>query len=313
MKDSFHTQIALVQKRIAPYIQKTPLIRVKWLESELGNPGEIYFKLENRQLTNSFKPRGAFNALLRLDAESQRKGVVCRSSGNFAQAVSYATQKLGIQATIVMPENAPTVKVEATKKYGAKVIQSGATHAQGQAVVDELATKQTLSILHPYDMLDVIHGQATVAAEIFDELPSMGTFICQVGGGGLMGGCAAYFKSVNPKIEIIGVEPEGANDFYISFYAKTRIFLESPNTIADGLKAQAVGKYNWPLLIKNVDSVELVSDESIKKAMVLVKEKMGEIVEPSAVVGMAGFLALSKERRQSFQYPLVFVMSGGNA
>lgn len=194
---------------IRPYVKKTSLLRCKALESYLKTKCRVFLKLENEQPTGSFKVRGAFNALLNLPAQDKATGVVTRSSGNFAQAIAYAGNLLKIKTRIVMPTNAPEIKKEATRRFDVELTFAGITHQEGDLAVQEIKRATGANIISPYNHPDVIKGQGTISLEVFDELPSIGHFFCPIGGGGLLSGCAAAFKLLNPAIETIGIEPEG--------------------------------------------------------------------------------------------------------
>ena len=301
--------IQAAQKKIAPYIKKTPLIRCYALEEHLHAKGRIFFKCENLQMTNSFKPRGAFNALLNLSEDQRKRGVVTRSAGNFAQGLALAAQTLGIRAVIVMPLTVPLVKKEKTARYGAEIILHGKDQLEEQAKAQEIAEKENLVLLSPYDHADVIAGQGSIALEIFSDLPKIAHFFCPIGGGGLSAGTSTALKALNPSIQTYGIEPEGANDYFLSRKAGKRTPLEKVDTIADGLRAPQVGVLNWPLLEKNIDFALTVSDEEIKRAMRFLHEKVGMMIEPSGATSVAGLmfhpeLNISKDA--------VCVLSGSN-
>ncbi len=293
--------------RISPYLSPTPLLRCPALEQELGFRFSIYFKCEQTQPTSSFKIRGAFNALLTLSHAEKAQGVVTRSSGNFAQGVACAAKMLGIRATIVIPTNAPRIKVESTRAFGPTLVFSSSFHEEGQKEVERLVKEQHLVPLHPHNSLTTMAGQGTAALEIFEQCPQVDHFYCPLGGGGLLGGCATAIKSINPKTQVHGVEPRGAADYAASRASGKNEVWQKVDTIADGLRAPSVGDLNRPLLDRHVDNVVVVSDEEIKKAMHALFLK-GIVVEPSGAVGLAGFL---QEHRKIFG-TVVILLSGGN-
>jgi threonine dehydratase len=301
--------IRAVRKEIAPYIQKTPLIRAWPLEQALKTQARLFLKCEQLQWTNSFKVRGAFAALLHLSPQEKKRGVITRSAGNFAQAVARAAQQLKVGATIIMPLAVPLVKKEATAQYGATIVLHGKTQKEEQDKVAEIAEKEKCIVLSPYDHLDVIAGQGSMALEIDEELPSIKNFVGQIGGGGLLSGMATAFKGLKPKIRTIGVEPIGAQDYFLSRKEGKRRVLENITTIADGLKAPQVGALNWPLLQKYVDETRVVSEDAIKKAMAFLYKEMGILVEPSGATGVA---ALFDSDPLEVEGDTVFVLSGGN-
>lgn len=288
--------------RIAPYIKRTPLIRCFELEAS----SRVFLKCDHLQPTNSFKVRGAFNVLLKLSPEEKKRGVVTRSAGNFASALAYACHLLHIPATIVMPEKVPKAKLDLVKAYS-PAIHFAASRAEEEMKVAELAQKTGAIPLSPYNHLDVIAGQGTAALEIFEDLRSIQTFFCPLGGGGLMAGTAIAFKKLNPAIHTIAVEPTGANDYFLSRQSKQKVRLGHVNTIADGLVAPTVGELNYPLLNQTVDHVMTVSDQAMIKAMRFLYEKAGLIIEPSGAASVAALMDQS-----SLQGDTVCFLSGGN-
>ncbi|MGA8164000.1 MAG: threonine/serine dehydratase [Waddliaceae bacterium] len=294
-------------RRIRRFLHKTPLLPSEELSRRLNCKFNVYLKCENFQVTRSFKPRGALNAMIQ---NPQRlRGFVCRSSGNFGQGMAFAGQKLGISVTVVMAENAAKVKVDNARRLGANVVQVGTTHQEGYRKVKELEQEGAGAAISSFDDPDVIAGQGTVALEVFDELPSLQHFFCPVGGGGLMAGCGAVLKALRPGVEVVAVEPIGAADFFLSFQKRQIESIEQPTTIADGLRTPHVGQYNWPLLIKNTDRVQLVDDDDIIRAMKFLFEQCGMVVEPSGAASLAGLL---KTDPSTLAGDIVCVISGGN-
>lgn len=298
--------VKLAERRIRPYCVKTPLIRCYALEKKLSFSGRLFLKCEHLQPTGSFKPRGAFNAMLQVKG----KGVVARSSGNFSQAMAYAGSILNIPTTIVLPKNAPEVKKENTAKLGARVILGEGSYEEQHVLTRRIAETENLELLSPFNHPDVIAGAGTIALEIWDSLPTLAQYFCQIGGGGLMAGTSTTLKALNSRIETVGVEPIGANDYFLSRKAGRRIPLDSPNTIADGLRAPQVGELPWPLLQKNVDRTVTVTDEEIIGAMKFLFEEMGMIIEPSGVASLA--LLLYHPEQLHPQGDAVCVLSGCN-
>ncbi len=295
---------------IQKFIKKTPLIKApKDLSQKLNHHGEIYFKCENFQYTNTFKVRGAFNAMINLSDQEKKRGVVTRSSGNFAQAVAYAAQKLHIHTKIVLPNNIPKIKLQLTQQFGPEIILAGPLHEEGDRLVQEIVEKEGMTMLHPYNQKNVIAGQGTIALEIFEELPTTKNFFSPIGGGGLLSGCSTAFKALNHNIQVIGVEPSGAADYYNSRKLGIPSPLSHMDTIADGLRAAVVGDLDWPLLQKNVDRAEIVSDEEIKIAMKYFKEKMDLITEPS---GATAFASLLLHKQKLIEGDIVVLISGAN-
>ena len=291
------------QKRIHPYVQKTPLIPCYALPHV-----RLFLKCEHLQATNSFKVRGAFNAILSLSPEARSRGVVTRSMGNFAQAVAYAAALLNIPATIILPANVPIVKKEGVEKYKARAILQEGGARREQQVVEDIAAMDGLAILSPFNIPSVIEAAGALAMEIHEQLPSIHTYFGQVGGGGLMAGTSCAFKQLNPSIQTIAVEPEGANDFSQSRSRGTRIYLEKVDTIADGLRASQVGDVPWPYLQKYVDEAVTVTDGEIIEAMQLIYDKMGMIMEPSGVTSLAYAVKWCQKHRED----AVCILTGAN-
>lgn len=295
---------------IAPTVLRTPLIQVPRLEDVLQCNHRLFLKCDNLQRCRSFKERGATYAVSKLPAAARAKGVITRSSGNFAQALALAGAQRGVPVTVVMPTHAPAIKVAGTKKFGAIVVQHGTTHQEGLAKMAELQAAHGYTYVAPFDDADVMVGQGTVALEIFDALPSVRSFFCPVGGGGLLGGCCIAFKGLNPAIEMVGVEPATADDFARSLKAGALTPGAPPSTIADGLLAPTVGQVNWPVLMEHVDAVEVIEDSAIIAAMRLLYIELGMVVEPSGAVALAGFMQAKKAR--AFYGDVVCMVSGGN-
>lgn len=293
---------------IRPYVKKTPLLRCKALEDYLKTSCRIFLKLENEQPTHSFKVRGAFNALLNLSEKDRVNGVVARSSGNFAQAIAYAGKQLSIKVRLVMPTNAPEIKVRSTERFNPEITFAGTTHEEGNLVVEEIKSLTGACALSPYNHIDVIKGQGTIALEVFDQLPSVRHFFCPIGGGGLMSGCAAAFKLLNLEIEVTGIEPEGAADYYLSRQQGKIIALDRVDTICDGLRASQVGALNRPLLDRYVDDVSIVSDFTVMEAMRILRDSCNLMVEPSGAVALAGLM----KHKSLLQGDVVCVISGSN-
>ncbi len=295
--------------RVAHHLQPTRLLRCEPLEKELQFRGKIYLKCDQEQPTGSFKVRGAFNVLTQLTEEQKAKGVVTRSSGNFAQAVAYASKKLGIGATIVMPRNAPKTKLEGTKQLGATVIQQeGDVHEEGEKIVEELVKDKGYVLMHPYNNYRTMAGQGTAALEVLQQLPDLEHFFCPIGGGGLLSGCSTALKETSNKIKTYGIEPAGAGDYHASRLSGKHETWTHIDTIADGLRASSVGELNYLILNKYVDESLVVSEDEIKNAMKWLYEKMSIVTEPSGAVSFAGFL----KNHNQLQGNVVIFLSGKN-
>ncbi|NGX57440.1 MAG: L-threonine ammonia-lyase [Chlamydiae bacterium] len=293
-------------ERIRTRIQRTPLLHSDPLDSRLGKGHKIYLKCENFQITRSYKPRGALNALLK----KPKVPVVTRSSGNFAQAVSWAGAQLDIPVTIVMPENVSSIKMEGTRKWGAEVVIAGTTYQEQYDKVDELLRQRGEGhSISAFNDLDVIEGQGTVALEVVEQMPAFRHFFAPVGGGGLMSGCATYLKETDPNYEVIGVEPEGAADFFQSRQQGKICRVENADTIADGLRSPSVGEINWPILNRYVDESMVVPDQAIIESMRYLFEEVGLVIEPSGATSLAALVAHPEWEPKG---DMVFVLSGGN-
>lgn len=276
-------EIRTARARIAPHIQETPLLVADDLAHALGFPKKLWLKCENFQLTGSYKLRGALNALLCLSAEDRKRGIVCRSAGNFGSALAYGGRLLSIPVTVVMPVQSPEAKQSRVQRYGAELVIHGRNHTESEARVTEIAERSGKKIFSPYNDPDVVAGQGTIGLEIADAGIGSPLVLGPVGGGGLMAGCAIALKGGR----VVGVEPHGANDFALSLKKGDRVRLEQVDTIADGLRAPIVGDYTWPILKAGLESCREVTEEAIRKAMRHLRDSMGVLVEPSGAVALA--------------------------
>lgn len=291
-------------RKIESSIVKTPLVNSPSIDRAIGIDGRIFFKCENRQITGSYKARGALHAMMKKMAPA-----LARSSGNFAQALAWAGHKLNLPVTIVMPRDCPLVKIEGTKKWGAEVVLTAPSYDAQYRKIDQIQKQHPdWRVYSPYDDWDVIAGQGTIALEILEQLPSLDAIVGPIGGGGLMSGCSVYLKNTKKKVKTIGVEPAGASDYYLS-RKEGRLIAVEAKTIAEGLRTPKVGQLNWPLLNRCVDEAVVVSDHSIIKAMHVIKEELNLVVEPS---GAAAFAALIENNIPSIQGDVAVVISGGN-
>jgi threonine dehydratase len=273
-------------------------------------PCRLHLKLESLQRTGSFKDRGALNRLLDLSPEQRAAGVVTASAGNHAQAVAYHCGRLGIPATVVMPEHSPLIKVSNTRRYGARVLLSGATLSDGLAEVDRLSSAEGLTVIHAYDDARVIAGQGTVGLELLEQLPSASVVIVPIGGGGLISGIGLALKDADPKIRLIGVEAEVAASALASRRAGRLAHIEAGQTIADGIATKSVGRLTFPLMERLVDDIVTVGEEQIASAVHLLLERQKIVAEGAGAVPLAALLAkLVPLRRDDVA---VAVITGGN-
>jgi len=289
-------------------INKTPLIRSDTLDEFLGC--KVYFKPENLQKTGSFKIRGASNRILNLTDKEKDKGIIASSSGNHAQGVAYAAKLIGVNATIVMPENAPKSKILGTEKYGANVILHGYDSIERYKHLYNLVDEYNYTVVHSFNDPDLIAGQGTVGLEIINEMPEVDCVVVPLGGGGVLSGIAVAIKESNPNCRVIGVEPEAIPRFSESLKANKPVEVPFKDTIADGLMLTKTGDNTWPIVKEYVDEVVTVKDEYIKDALKMILMKSKLLVEPSAAIGVAA--ALAKKIDNIENKKVVFVLTGGN-
>jgi len=293
-------------ERIKEIVNPTPVMTSSTLNRITGS--ECFFKCENFQKTGAFKFRGAFNSLSQLSPEQKKKGVITHSSGNHAQALSLAAKLLGIKAVVVMPENAPPVKVAATKSYGAKIIVCGSQPTGREKTVIPLIERYGYTLIHPSNDLRIIAGAGTATYELIKEVGELDYVFSPVGGGGLLSGTAIATKGLLPSCKVIGVEPKNADDAYQSFKAGKIIPVKNPQTIADGLRT-SLGSNTFRIIRENVDQIITVSEEEIVDAMRFLWERMKLVVEPSGAVSLAGVLSKQIDLESK---RVGIIISGGN-
>ncbi|MBK5258534.1 MAG: threonine/serine dehydratase [Thermoanaerobaculia bacterium] len=292
--------------RIGPGIHRTPLLTNRSLSERAGV--EVRLKCENLQRAGSFKIRGAMNALLQIDPARRQNGVVAFSSGNHAQGVALAARMLGIRATIVMPENSVQSKVEATRAYGAEIVQGGVTAATRDNVAREIAERTGAEVVPPFDDERIIAGAGTVGLEIVEEWPEVTAIIVPLGGGGLLSGVALAATSLNPKIEVFGVEPAAGNDGEQSFRSGRIVSIDPPQTIADGARTLAIGQRNFAIIRERVRDVVSVDDTTLLDTLKFAMYRTKLVIEPTGALGLAALLS-GKVRPRG---PVAVVVSGGN-
>lgn len=293
------------RKRIEDICINTRLIYSTEYSKETGN--EVYIKPENLQVTGAFKLRGALNKVSKLCDEKKKRGLIASSAGNHAQGVAYAASKLGIEATIVMPETTPLIKVQATKNYGAKVVLKGKVYDEAYEEAKRLERENGYTFVHPFDDVDVMAGQGTIALEILEELKEVDAIVVPIGGGGLISGIAVAAKAINPNIKVIGVQAEGANPMKCSFEQGKRICAESIDTIADGAAVKNPGELTFKIISKYVDDIVTVSDQELMEAVYILLEKHKLVAEATGAMSLA---ALSKLKFNGKK--VVSIISGGN-
>lgn len=292
--------------RIKPFTHRTPVLTSKLLNEVSGI--ELFFKCENFQKTGSFKMRGATNAILSLTETERKNGVVVHSSGNFAQAVAFASKQLHIKAYIVMPENAPNVKKEAVKAYDGMVIECPSTIKDREATAKKIKQEKGATFLHPSNQDEVIFGQGTVAMELLEVHPNLDYIITPVGGGGLLAGTALAAHHFSKNCKVIAGEPFEADDAYRSLQSGNIETNTTSNTVADGLRTH-LGDRNFPIIKKYVDKIIRVEEQEIINAMQLIWERLKIIVEPSCAVP---FAALLREKNTFKNKKIGVILSGGN-
>lgn len=301
-----HQTLLDCQKRIQPFIHKTPVLTSTLLNT-LTN-ADLYFKCENFQRAGSYKIRGATNAILQLTDAQRSKGVVTHSSGNFAQALSLAAKNLGVKAHIVMPSSAPKVKQEAAFGYGGIITICRPTLKAREEASLKIQEETGATFIHPSNNLEVIYGQGTATFELLESVKELDFIIAPVGGGGLLAGTSLYTNAFLESCKVIGAEPFEVDDAYRSLLSGKIETNSNTNTIADGLKTQ-LGNHNFPIIQKHVDSIIRVSEEEITDAMKLVYEHMKIVIEPSSAVA---FAAVIREKEKFKNKKVGIIISGGN-
>ncbi|MFJ3813382.1 threonine ammonia-lyase [Streptomyces sp. NPDC090056] len=294
------------QKMLSGVARVTAMEGSRHLSSLVGAP--VHLKCENLQRTGSFKLRGAYVRIAGLRPEEKAAGVVAASAGNHAQGVALASRLLGVRATVFMPVGAPLPKVAATRDYGAEVRLQGQVVDETLAAAEEYARETGAVLIHPFDHPDVIVGQGTVGLEILEQCPEVRTIVVGVGGGGLAAGIGLAVKSLRPDVKVIGVQAEGAAAYPPSLAAGHPVVVESPVTMADGIKVGRPGDVPFDLIREYVDEVRTVSEDALSSALLLCLERAKLVVEPAGASPVAALLA----DPGSFRGPVVVVLSGGN-
>lgn len=294
------------QREIQETIHRTPILTSSLLNERCGM--EVFFKAEHLQKTGSFKIRGATNAV-KLAAAGGARSITAASSGNHGQAIAYIAGRMGIPAIIVVPEDANRAKVEAIQAYGAEVEYCGLTSAERIPRAKQLAEKNNGIYIPPYDHPAVIAGQGTIGLEILEQVPEADTIVVPVGGGGLISGILSAVKNSKPSIRIIGVEPETANDTFLSLQKGEITAISGTSTIADGLRTSQPGDLTFPILKEHLDDLVLVSEAEIKEAFRFLLERTKQLIEPSGATALAAVLA---DKAGSGHGKVVVVLSGGN-
>jgi len=300
--------IEAAARRLEGVANRTPVMTSRQFDARTGT--KSFFKCENFQRMGAFKFRGAYNALAKFTDAERKRGVVAFSSGNHAQAVALAGQILGVATVIVMPADAPQVKVDATKGYGAEVVlYDRAAGEDREKVAARVAGERGSILIPPFDHADVIAGQGTAAKELIEDAgPLDWLFVC-CGGAGLLSGCAVAAKHLCPDIKVVGVEPAAGDDATRSFHSRQLVKIETPKTIADGARTESLGTLTFPLVLAHVHEFLTVSDDELVSAMRFVWERMKLVVEPTGCLAAAGVMSGRLDTRGQ---RVGILLSGGN-
>ncbi|BFG75768.1 threo-3-hydroxy-L-aspartate ammonia-lyase [Paraburkholderia terrae] len=302
-----YDDVVAASKRLEGVAHRTPVLTSRTVNEMFG--AEVFFKCENLQRMGAFKFRGAFNALSKFDEQQRRQGVVAFSSGNHAQAVALSARLLGMPATIVMPQDAPQIKVEATKGYGGNVVLYDRYKEDREQIGRDLAQKHGLTLIPPYDHPDVLAGQGTAAKELFDEVGPLDALFVPLGGGGLLSGSALSTRALSPDCALYAVEPEAGNDGQQSFRSGKIVHIDTPKTIADGAQTQHLGEYTFPIIQRDVTDVLTASDAELVDCMRFFAARMKIVVEPT---GCLSFAAARQMKDKLKGKRIGVLISGGN-
>ncbi len=275
-------------RRLRGVVHRTPVLTSRGVDARTG--ATVFFKAENLQRSGAFKFRGAYHALSRLSPDARARGVITFSSGNHAQAIALASSLLGCRATIVMPETAPRVKLDATRAYGAEIVAYDPAVADREAIARELAEERRLTLIPPFDHRDVIAGQGTAAVELFEDVGPLDLLLVCCGGGGLLSGCALAASGLSPSCRVVGVEPAAGDDGAQSFRSGTLQRVHNPVTVADGARTPSLGALTFPLVLAHVSDMVTVTDDQLLRAMFHLWQRLKVIVEPTGALAAAALL-----------------------
>lgn len=301
------SDIQQAAKRIEGIAHRTPVLHSRQFDEHAGCT--VFFKAENLQRGGSFKFRGACNKIKAELEKSPIKSVAAFSSGNHAQAVALNAMLMKIPAVIVMPQDAPQAKIEATRGYGAEVVLYDRYKEDREQIGRQIAKERSALLIPPFDDPLIMAGQGTAALELLEEVPELDFLLTPMSGGGLMAGTAVAAKHLRPKIRLMGVEPEKGNDTYLSFERGSRVTIEVPKTIADGLQTSAPGELTFPINRELVERILLVSDSELVRTMIFILERMKVLVEPS---GVAAAAAVFTRKSDFLNRRVGVILSGGN-
>ncbi|MEK6594152.1 MAG: threo-3-hydroxy-L-aspartate ammonia-lyase [Pseudomonadota bacterium] len=303
-----YDDIAAAARTLAGKAHRTPVLTSATVNERTG--ASVFFKCENLQRGGAFKFRGAYNALVRFSFEQKQRGVVAYSSGNHAQAVALAGKLLGIAAVIVMPGDAPAVKAQGARGYGAEVVLYDRARDSREAIADEFVRSRGTTVIPPFDHPHVVAGQGTAAQELIEDAGALDYLLVPCGGGGLLAGCAIAANQLSPGIRVIGVEPAAGDDVTRSLRSGTIQSVRNPQTIADGARTSAPGALTFPLIMHHVHDMLTVTDDELLCSMFYLWERMKIVVEPTGALGAAALLEGKLDARGK---RVGVIISGGNA
>ncbi|AHB76334.1 threo-3-hydroxy-L-aspartate ammonia-lyase [Pandoraea pnomenusa] len=299
--------VVAAHDRIREAAHRTPVLTSRTADAMTG--ASLFFKAENFQRMGAFKFRGAYNAISQFTAEQKRAGVLAFSSGNHAQAIALSARELGVPAVILMPQDAPQMKIDATRGYGAEVILYDRYQEDREALSKRLASERGMTLIPPYDHPHVMAGQGTATKELIEDAGELDTLVVCLGGGGLLSGSAIAARALNPNIEIYGVEPEAGNDGQQSFRSGAIVHIDTPRTIADGAQTQHLGALTFPVIRSLVDDILTVTDDELVQTMQFFASRMKIVVEPTGCLAAAAVL---QEKIDVRGKRVGILLSGGN-
>ncbi|VVE60849.1 serine dehydratase [Pandoraea anapnoica] len=299
--------VVAAHDRIREAAHRTPVLTSRTADAMTG--ARLFFKAENFQRMGAFKFRGAYNAISQFTAEQKRGGVLAFSSGNHAQAIALSARELGVPAVILMPQDAPQMKIDATRGYGAEVILFDRYKEDREALSKRLAEERGMTLIPPYDHPHVMAGQGTAVKELIEDAGELDMLLVCLGGGGLLSGSAVAARALNPNIEIYGVEPEAGNDGQQSFRTGEIVHIETPRTIADGAQTQHLGQYTFPVIRSLVDDILTVTDDELVQTMKFFASRMKIVVEPTGCLAAAAAMQGKVDVRGK---RVGVILSGGN-
>ncbi|MCE3274069.1 MAG: serine/threonine dehydratase [Ramlibacter sp.] len=302
-----YDDVIAAASRIAGHARHTPVMTSRILDEEFG--AQVFFKCENLQRMGAFKFRGAFNALSKFTPAQRQAGVIAFSSGNHAQGIALSARMLGIPATILMPQDAPASKIDATRGYGAEVVIFDRFKDDREKLCRALAEQRGMTLIPPYDHADVLAGQGTAAKELFEEVGPLDAFFVPLGGGGLLSGSALATRALSPACKLYGVEPEAGNDGQQSFRTGSIVHIDTPKTIADGAQTQHLGNITFPIIRRDVDDVLTATDAELVEGMRFMASRMKLLVEPTGCLGLAAARRMKGDLRGQ---RVGVLLSGGN-